>query len=613
MSFRRCRIIRRQDVEEGARLGVLRARAIDRARVILERADDSALQARSKRRLEGARDTEVEAGRRLLKALVQRDQTLKSSAATVEHILSEATQRVIGRSELSDDARQELNERLSDLRQRDPAQLTHPEGNELTDQPWFDSQVGEGWRLVFNDLNLDLGETFDHKGLEDAAMGFQTGLPRLADVVRTARPVRLRGAVHELTGLVLQASVTGVRIGEICEVSDPDSGRVITCEVVGFRGNLVMLMPLGEASGIGPDSEVVPTGRPLEVRAGWGLLGRVLDGLGRPMDGGPALETVDDLEPWSIDRTAPDPLTRERVTKPISMGIRAIDGLLTVGEGQRIGVFAGSGVGKSTLMGQIARNTEAEVVVVCLIGERGREVRDFIEESLGEEGMKKSVVVCATSDTPSLVRLKSAFVATAIAEWFRDQGAKVLFMMDSSTRFARAQREIGLALGEPPARQGYPPSVFAQIPRLMERTGNSALGSITALYTVLVQAGDMEEPIADEVRGILDGHIILNRDLGARNHWPAIDVLPSLSRVMNGIVDVDHRKASAALREVLAAYEKQRDLILLGAYEYGSDDATDYAIDRIEEVETFLRQSTEETQALDATRSDLVQLFSDRV
>ncbi len=581
--------------------------------MILERADDSALQAREKRRLEGARDAEVEAGRRLLKALVQRDQTLKSSAATVEHILSEATQRVIGRSELGDDARAELDERLRELRQRDPAQLTHPAGNELTDQPWFESQVGEGWRLAFNDLDLDLGEAFDQTGLDEAATGFQTGLPRLADVVRTARPVRLRGAVHELTGLVLQASVTGVRIGEICEVSDPDSGRVITCEVVGFRGNLVMLMPLGEASGIGPDSEVVPTGRPLEVRAGWGLLGRVLDGLGRPMDGGPALETVDNLEPWSIDRTAPDPLTRERVTKPISMGIRAIDGLLTVGEGQRIGVFAGSGVGKSTLMGQIARNTEAEVVVVCLIGERGREVRDFIEESLGEEGMKKSVVVCATSDTPSLVRLKSAFVATAIAEWFRDQGAKVLFMMDSSTRFARAQREIGLALGEPPARQGYPPSVFAQIPRLMERTGNSALGSITALYTVLVQAGDMEEPIADEVRGILDGHIILNRDLGARNHWPAIDVLPSLSRVMNGIVDADHRSASAALREVLAAYEKQRDLILLGAYEYGSDDATDYAIDRIEEVETFLRQSTEETQALDATRTDLVQLFSDRV
>ena len=613
MSYRRSRVIPRAEVEEGARLGVLRARAIDRARVILERAQNSAEQMRQQQRAQAAQDTEVEAGRRLLKALIQRDTTLKSSRVTVEQILSEATQRVIGRSELSPEAVATLDERLSELQRRDRATLTHPEEDAPRTQPWLDPRPAAQWRIAYNDLDFELGELTSEEVNEEAESGFQTGLPRLADVVRTARPVRLRGAVHELTGLVLQASVTGVRIGEVCEVSDPDSGRVITCEVVGFRGNLVMLMPLGEASGIGPDSEVVPTGRPLEVRAGWGLLGRVLDGLGRPMDGGPALESVDGLEPWSIDRTAPDPLTRERVSKPISMGIRAIDGLLTVGEGQRIGVFAGSGVGKSTLMGQIARNTEAEVVVVCLIGERGREVRDFIEESLGEEGMKKSVVVCATSDTPSLVRLKSAFVATAIAEWFRDQGAKVLFMMDSSTRFARAQREIGLALGEPPARQGYPPSVFAQIPRLMERTGNSALGSITALYTVLVQAGDMEEPIADEVRGILDGHIILNRDLGARNHWPAIDVLPSLSRVMNGIVDAEHRTAAAALREVLAAYEKQRDLILLGAYEYGSDDATDYAIDRIEEVETFLRQGTEESQILGATREDLVQLFADRV
>ena len=280
MTYRRSRIVRRQDVEEGARLGVLRARAIDRARVILERADDSAEQAREKRRLEGAYDTEVEAGRRLLSALMQRDMTLKSSAATVEHILSEATQRVIGRSELDADALIALEERLDDLRRRDPAELTYPKGDQLTDQPWFESQVGEKWRLAFNDLDLDLGEAFSQADFNEAAKGFQTGLPRLADVVRTARPVRLRGAVHELTGLGLQASVTGVRIGEICEVSDPDSGRVITCEVVGFRGNLVMLMPLGEASGIGPDSEVVPTGRPLEVRAGWGLLGRVLDGLG---------------------------------------------------------------------------------------------------------------------------------------------------------------------------------------------------------------------------------------------------------------------------------------------------------------------------------------------
>jgi type III secretion protein N (ATPase) len=293
------------------------------------------------------------------------------------------------------------------------------------------------------------------------------------------------------------------------------------------------------------------------------------------------------------------------------MGIRAIDGLLTVGLGQRIGLFAGSGVGKSTLMGQIARNTEAEVVVTCLIGERGREVRDFIEESLGEEGLKKSVVVVATSDQPSLVRLKSAFVATAIAEWFRDQGKRVLFIMDSATRFARAQREIGLAIGEPPARQGYPPSVFAQIPKLMERTGNNEIGSITALYTILVQAGDMEEPIADEVRGILDGHIVLNRDLGARNHWPAIDILPSLSRVMTSIVADEHKGSAAKLREVLANYEKQRDLILLGAYQYGADPKTDYAIDKIEEVETFLKQGLDEFDDFDTTIQKLGSMFTD--
>jgi type III secretion protein N (ATPase) len=293
----------------------------------------------------------------------------------------------------------------------------------------------------------------------------------------------------------------------------------------------------------------------------------------------------------------------------ISFGVRAIDGLLTIGKGQRVGLFAGSGVGKSTLMGQIARNTEAEIVVCCLIGERGREVRDFIEESLGEAGMRKSVVVCATSDESSLIRQKSAFVATAIAEWFRDQGAKVLLMMDSTTRFARAQREIGLAVGEPPARQGYPPSVFSMMPRLLERTGNSSKGSITALYTVLVAGGDMEEPISDEVRGILDGHIILNRALGARNHWPAIDILPSLSRVMNGIASPEHKQAAAHLREVLATYEKQRDLIVLGAYQYGTDPKTDYAIDKIEQVEAFLRQPTHDSTAFEDTVGYLIQMF----
>lgn len=433
---------------------------------------------------------------------------------------------------------------------------------------------------------------------------------RYLQAIEEAETISVRGRVTEVTGLVTKATVPGVRIGEMCYI-DTGGGERIVCEVVGFRDEAVMLMPLGEAFGIGPDCEVVPTGRPLSVRCGFGLLGRVLDGLGRPMDGGQPLEEVPGLEDWAVERESPDPMKRKRITEPISMGIRAIDGLLTVGMGQRIGLFAGSGVGKSTLMGQIARNCEADVVVVSLIGERGREVLDFIEESLGQQGLRKSVVVVATSNMPSLVRLKSAFVATAIAEWFRDQGKRVLFMMDSSTRFARAQREVGLAIGEPPARQGYPPSVFQQIPRLMERTGNNEHGSITAIYTILVQAGDMEEPIADEVRGILDGHIILNRALGARNHWPAIDVTPSLSRVMNGIVADEHKAAANKLREVLSNYEKQRDLILLGAYQYGTDSKTDYAIDKIEEVEGFLKQGLDECDDIETTISRLVDMFAD--
>ena len=439
--------------------------------------------------------------------------------------------------------------------------------------------------------------------------GVALDLARFAAAIDNVETVQVRGRVTEVAGLVIRALVPGVRVGEMCYILGP--GQRTPCEVVGFRDEAVMLMPLGEASGIGPDCEVVPMGRPFSIRCGTPLLGRVLDGLGRPIDSGPSLEHMPELEDWAVERSAPDPLKRMRVTEHISMGVRAIDGLLTVGLGQRIGLFAGSGVGKSTLMGQIARFCEAEVVVTCLIGERGREVRDFIEESLGEEGLKKTVVVVATSNEPSLVRLKCAFVATSIAEWFRDQGKKVLFMMDSSTRFARAQREIGLAIGEPPARQGYPPSVFAQIPRLMERTGNNETGSITALYTILVQAGDMEEPIADEVRGILDGHIILNRALGARNHWPAVDILPSLSRVMSGIARSEHKKAAGQLREVLATYDKQRDLILLGAYSYGTDPKTDYAIDKIEEVETFLRQATEERDTFDNTVEKLIAIFAD--
>jgi type III secretion protein N (ATPase) len=346
---------------------------------------------------------------------------------------------------------------------------------------------------------------------------------------------------------------------------------------------------------------VAPQGRPFASRVGDGLLGRVLDGLGEIVDGRPAPDPAT-LVPWDVERAAPDPLARARISRPLVTGVRAIDALCTFGEGQRIGLFAGSGVGKSTLLGQLARSSSADVNVICLCGERGREVRDFIEESLGAEGLARSVVVCATSDAPSLVRLKSATVATAIAEWFRDvRGARVLLMMDSVTRFARAQREVGLAAGEPPARQGYPPSVFAALPRLLERAGTAARGSITAVYTVLVAGGDMEEPIADEVRGILDGHIVLDRALGQRNRWPAIDVLASLSRVMPQVTTSEHRAAAGRVRELLATYERQRDLILLGAYKMGSDRRVDEAIARVDTIEAFLKQASGESSMLEAT------------
>jgi type III secretion protein N (ATPase) len=460
------------------------------------------------------------------------------------------------------------------------------------------SALRENLGLDGSELEIPEGKVIDlRKKIED---------------LRDAYPFRVRGRVSEVTGLIIKAAVPGVRIGEMCWVTSPkDDNPPLRTEVVGFKDGAVFLMPLGEARGIGPDSEVIPTGKPFSIKCGYGLLGRTLNGVGDPIDGLANIDEVEGLQDWAVERECPDPYTRQPVDKVISFGVRAWDGLLTVGRGQRVGLFAGSGVGKSTLMGQIARQCSAEIVVVCLVGERGREVLEFIHESLGEEGLKRSVVVCATSDSPSLVRLKCCFVATAVAEWFRDEGKDVLFMMDSSTRFARAQREIGLALGEPPARQGYPPSVFAQIPKLMERTGNNHLGSITALYTILVQGGDMEEPIADEVRGILDGHVILNRDLGARNHWPAIDILPSLSRVMNGIVSDEHKAAAGMLRKVLAAYEKNRDLILLGAYEYGSDPEVDYAIDKIEEVETFLKQWTTEESNFEETVQQMVEMFAD--
>ena len=432
-------------------------------------------------------------------------------------------------------------------------------------------------------------------------------LDSLFDSLDRASPVEHRGRVRAVTGLVVRASVPDAFIGEVCLIHSARSPVPLRAEVVGFDSGDVLLMPLGELTNIGPASEVEPTGQCLTVQVGPQLLGRVLNGLGEPVDTeqrGPLTAA----EAYPVTARPPDPLKRQRVLKPIQTGVRAIDGILTCGEGQRIGLFAAAGVGKSTLLGMIARNTEAEVNVITLVGERGREVRDFLEQDLGPEGLARSVVVCATSDQPSLVRLKAAYVGTAIAEYFRNQGNRVMLLMDSVTRFARAQREIGLACGEPPARAGYTPSVFAELPRLLERTGNSESGSITAFYTVLVAGDDMNEPVADEVRSILDGHVILSRDLAAQGHFPAVDVLQSASRVMTAVATREHLQAASRLRGLLASYEKQRDLILLGAYQRGSDERVDEAIDANPRIVSFLRQGTREKAPFNTTREQLVAL-----
>lgn len=426
--------------------------------------------------------------------------------------------------------------------------------------------------------------------------------------VRQAQIYRIRGKVKELTGLIVKAVVPNVRVGELCHIHVQTLGKTLKAEVVGFQDKDVLLMPLGDLEGIGPGNDVVPTGDCLRVPVGDQLMGRVLDGLGDPID----TDTKGPLECreyYPVHNAPPDPLKRRRITQPISVGVRAIDAMLTTGEGQRVGIFAAAGVGKSTLMGMIARNTEAEINVICLVGERGRELRDFLEHDLGEEGLSRSVVVCSTSDQPSLVRAKAAYVATAIAEYYRDHGRKVLLMMDSVTRFARALREIGLAVGEPPARQGFTPSVFSTLPKLLERTGNSDKGSITAFYTVLVEGDDMNEPVADEVRSILDGHIVMSRDLANQGHYPAINVSESVSRVMANIVSEDHNYAARKLKEVSANYEKERDLILIGAYESGSNPAVDYAIEMIEDVNEFLKQRTDEKVELVDGVDQLIALF----
>ncbi len=407
----------------------------------------------------------------------------------------------------------------------------------------------------------------------------------------------LRGRVTAVTGLVLEAVVRDARLGEVVEVRR-HGGDALLAEVVGIREQRVVLLPLGEHAGIGLEADVLALGRPLTLRVGEGLRGRVLDGLGRSMDGRPLPSGLDE---WPVDGPPPPPLRRRRITKALPLGIRALDGVLTVGEGQRVGLFAGSGVGKSTLLGQIARGAGCDVAVVALVGERGREVKEFIEDCLGPAGLERSVVVAATSDAPALLRLKAAHSATAIAEWFASRGANVLLLVDSVTRYARARREVGLAAGEPPARQGYPASVFQALPRLLERAGMQEHGSITAIYTVLVAGGDMDEPIADEVRGILDGHVVLDRRHASAGRFPAVDVLQSVSRVMPAVTTVEHRAAAARLRELLAAWERDRDLISLGAYRPGADPVTDAAIERMPALERFLFQGAEPGVGLEET------------
>ena len=422
----------------------------------------------------------------------------------------------------------------------------------------------------------------------------------MGDVVRTTPLMVKRGRVSGVTGGLIRATVAGVRIADLCLLSRAGGGAggdEVLAEVVGFDKQHVLLSPLGSTTGISNDTHVTATGSTHKVPVGPALLGKVLNGLGHPLSG----ETLQCSMSYPVLAEPPDPMRRKVIDTPLPMGLRVLDGLLTCGEGQRMGIFAAAGGGKSTLLSMLIRNSAADVKILALIGERGREVREFIEHDIGEEGLKQSVIVVATSERPAMERLKAAYVATAIAEYFRDQGLKVLLMMDSVTRFARAQREIGLAAGEPPTRRGFPPSVFAALPQLMERAGRSETGSITALYTVLVEGDDMTEPVADETRSILDGHIILSRQLAQANHYPAVDVLASVSRVMNNIVDEDHLHAAGRMRELLAKYKEIELLIRIGEYKRGSDPVADEATQKIDAINATLIQGLNETSTFDET------------
>ncbi len=430
-------------------------------------------------------------------------------------------------------------------------------------------------------------------------------LSKYSDALNRLETMEHGGRVVKIVGLTVESNGPTTKIGDVCRIYPDQGDAYIEAEVVGFKDQRVLLMPFGKMDGVGLGSRVISTGSAFQVPVGRGLIGRVLDALGNPIDNlGPV--QADCVYP--ADREPPGPFERERIREVLPLGIRAIDGLLTIGRGQRVGIFAGSGVGKSTLMGMIARNTEADINVITLVGERGREVKDFLEKDLGPEGLKRSVLVVATSDQPALLRLKSAMAGTAIAEYFRDQGYNVLLLMDSLTRFAMAQREIGMAVGEPPISRGFPPSVYAILPKLLERTGTSQKGSITALYTVLVEGDDMNEPIADTVRGILDGHIVLSRNLAAANHYPAIEVLSSVSRVMTDIVTEEHREKAGFVKNKMAVYQEARDLINIGAYKSGSNPEIDSAIALNGDITAFLRQSVEESVHFDEVMNRLESL-----
>lgn len=428
----------------------------------------------------------------------------------------------------------------------------------------------------------------------------------LIEKIMTIDSYKRYGRVKQVIGQMIESQGPESSIGDLCLIYIGQRNKVIQAEVVGFRGENVILMPYTSINDIAPGSLVEATLKPLEIKVGPALIGNVVDALGQPLDGS---NLPKGLMSVPTDQTPPNPLKRPTISQPIEVGVRLIDSLLTVGNGQRVGIFAGSGVGKSTLLGMIARNTTADLNVIALIGERGREVREFIEKDLGEEGLKRSIVVVATSDQPALMRIKGAFTATAIAEYFRDKGMNVMLMMDSVTRVAMAQREVGLAIGEPPTTKGYTPSVFAALPKLLERTGTNEKGSITAFYTVLVDGDDMNEPIADTVRGILDGHFVLDRALANKGQYPAVNVLKSVSRVMNGIVTKEHRKAAEKLRERLSTYYNSEDLINIGAYKKGSSREIDEAIQLYPQIISFLKQGTDEKVTMQESIDSLFALI----